>query len=463
MSRRREKHYTDEVSIRNWERKNFGAMRTAASRLRLSRGKSATLSVPADVRVGDVVPVRVARFGDSPCTDFAAVDAVVRVVGTRGVWLEDPHNPEGGYTSADFQTLSDLFDSKIYATDVEYFGGPSDLDGDSRIAVLITKEVNAMGGLLGFAFGGDLFARTDCQASNEAEIFYGAAPDPTGNFDLGPYPREQGLQDIPGTVAHEFTHIIQLSRRIAINAPSPLSVWEGEGQAVLAEEVVGHAVEARSPGQNYGGRIAFNADDPSSIDWYQYGFVQAATYFGYDGSTTRVAGAPEQCSWLAGEANGPCVQGSLIYGPTWLLLRWLSDQFGPTFPGGEKGLQKALINSPDVGYDNISTVVGVPMRTLLAQWAATLYADDRSSTLTARLTLPSWNLPDVYSGAPESARLEARARGFASFTDAFSVRAGSSAYFRVSGASVTATAIRMRNNSDGLLPSVMQVFVVRLQ
>ena len=137
---------------------------------------------------------------------------------------------------------------------------------------------------------------------------------------------------------------------------------------------------------------------------------------------------------------------------------------GPTFPGGEKGLQKALINNPASGYANISAVVGVPIKTILAQWAATLYSDDRAPALDPKLTLPSWNLFDVYDlSAVEAARLAPRSRSFTGFTDAFSVRAGSSAYFRLSGSAHPATAIRVRNGSDGPLPSIMQVFVVRLQ
>jgi hypothetical protein len=461
--KRRQKHYAREAPIRAWERQHFGAMRAAAGRLLTTQGRSGALSVPGDLQVGDVIPLRVAAFDGDACSDFATVNAAVRVIGTRGLWLEDIENPAGGFTSEDFQSLSNLFDAKIYPTDVDYFGSPSDVDGNGRIAVLITKEVNAVGGLLGFVFGGDLFGRPDCQASNEAEIFYGATPDPNGTLALGTYTREQGLHDIPSTVAHEFAHIIQFSRRIAINAPAPLVVWEGEGQAVLAEEVVGHAVEGRAPGQNLGAAIAFNGDDPTSIDWYTYGFVQAAAYFGYDGSPTRVSGAPEECSWLANEGNGPCVQSALPYGAPWLLLRWLSDQYGPSFPGGEKGLQQAFINNPASGYANISAVVGVPIKTLLGQWAATLYTDDRAPTLSTRLTLPSWNLLDVYAGAPEPAQLTARSRAFASFRDAFSVRAGSAAYVRLSGASVSPTAVRIRNGSDGQLPSIMQVFVVRLQ
>ena len=462
-----EKHLAREASIRTWERNHFGAMKRLSRWSHSRQGTAAVMPIPPDLQVGDVVPLRIANFTGDPCAQFASIDAVVRTIGTKGVWLEDVTNPIGGYGLAEFQQLSDLFDATIYATDVDYFGVPTDVDRNSRIAVVITNQVNRIGSLLGFVFSGDLFDRVSCSSSNEGEIFYGAAPDPSGTYALGTYSLAEALSDAPYVIAHEFTHIIQNSRRLANNAPSLLTVWEGEGQAVLAQEVVGHAFEEKTTGQNYGPAIAFNEDDPISIDWYSFGFSMLAGYYGFNGTSEKVPHAPEECSWLdnSDDNESPCEVGALPYGAPWALLRWLSDHFGPGFPGGEKGLHQAFINNPGTGYANIASVVGVPIRTLLSEWAAMLYADDRTPGLAARLTLPSWNLLEIYEGDAtlEAARLVPRVREFRNFTDVFNVRAGSSAYFRVSGTSRSATAIRVRNNADGRLPSIMQVFVVRLQ
>jgi hypothetical protein len=284
---------------------------------------------------------------------------------------------------------------------------------------------------------------------------------------MGEYPLAAALRDAPLIIAHEFAHIIQFSRRLFNpNIPTFLTVWEAEGQAVLAEEVVGHAFESKSPGQNYGAAIAYNRDEPTSIDWYSFGFAALAYYFGFDGTDQKVPDAPEECSWLdnSSENDSPCEVGLLPYGAPWSFLRWLSDHFGPSFPGGEKGLQRAFIDNPGAGYQNIENVVGVPIETLLAQWAAMLYADDRAPVISARLTMPSWNLFDVYDiGSLETARLAPRIRTFSNFDDAVQVRAGSTAYFRVGGSFRPAAAIRVRNHSGGTLPATMQVFVVRLQ
>ena len=461
-------HRRAEQNLRTAEQRQLGAARTMLGQRRDLR-RTPAFSIPPDIEVGDLVPVRVADLRSTNlCSDYAEIVAVAKAVGTRGVWLADNTNPAGGYTDADYQVMSTQLDNTIYPVDVDYFGAPTDVDANGRLVVVVTNEVNqfasqAGSGTLGFVFTGDLFSRSQCPSSNEGEVFYGIAPDPLGEHAFGPFSREEALAFQPSLIAHEFTHTIQVGRRILAGAPPPAR-WFAEGQATLAEEIVGHAVEGRGAGNNYGFDVAFNGDN-SPTDWYSEFFNDLVFYFGFESRDSKVAGAPEQCSWLDTPPtnDGPCHDGRAVY-LSWSLLRWLTDQYGPSFAGGPQGLHRALINNPAVGYSNIAAVVGVPMKTLLAQWAATLYTDDRVTGLEPKLTLSSWNLFNIYDqNMVESARLVPRSRGFAGFTDNFSVRAGSSAYFRVSGSSRPATALRIRNGSGGTLPDIMQVFVVRLQ
>lgn len=381
------KHYAAEARLRRMELRQFGPQLAESVRLPHAGTAQALLSIPENVGVGDIVPIRVPDIVGGDLCNFTPINAVVRVVGAKGIWLEDLDNPQGGYTSAEFQALSDKLDNPIYDTDVGYFGAPSDFDQNNHIVVVITKEVNKKEGVGGFVTLVDFILRSQCAASNEGEIFYGIAPLASN--------KAATLKDFPRLIAHEFSHIIQYSRRILLDAPF-MAGWTAEGQATLAEEIVGHAVEGRSPGQNYGFDVAFNQDDQTSQDWYRNRFFYLAFYFGFAG-TTKVANAPEQCSWLGGppEHSGPCgLEDFQYYGVSWSLLRWLSDQYGPGFPGGERGLQRALVDNQAMGYDNIANVIPAPFKTLLAQWAATLYTDDRVTGLDARLTLPSWNLFD---------------------------------------------------------------------
>jgi hypothetical protein len=245
-----------------------------------------------------------------------------------------------------------------------------------------------------------------------------------------------------------------------------MTPWTAEAQATLAEEIVGYAIEGRASGQNLGFAVAFNEDDPSSTDWFRNRFVDLFRYFGFESATSRVTGAPSECSWLDGKPRnpGPCLGGRDIYGVPWSLLRWITDRFGPSFPGGEAGLQRALINSTASGYDNLEQVLGVPINSILARWSAALYVDDRVPGADPDLTMPSWNFHEIFGeDRVESARLVPESHGFEPFGSTFRVRGGSTAYLRVSGATHASTAIRIRNTSDNPLPSDMQVFVVRLR
>ena len=215
--------------------------------------------IPPGVIVGDIVPIRFPNISLADfCINFISISTEVKHIGTRGVWLEDVANPSGGYSAADYQSLSDQLDNPIYDKDVEYFGVPTDLDGNSKIGVVITHEVNKVGDLLGFVVGTDLLPLSTCPSSNEGEVYYGIAPDPTGAAGT-PYPTATAVADAPPLIAHEFTHIIQFGRRIAASAPTFLSAWEAEGQATLAEEVVGHVYEGRSGGTDIGLLLACRA------------------------------------------------------------------------------------------------------------------------------------------------------------------------------------------------------------
>ncbi len=429
--------------------------------------------VTGPVQVGDTIPIKFPDISKDFCAVSIPIKTVVRAVGTKGIWLEDVENPTNGYTSDDFQQLSNVFDQDIYASDVAYFGAPTDVDNNGRVVIVTTKEVNKSKNVLGFVVSTDLASASDCLASNEGELYYGRAPDPDGLYESpAPYQLATARKDAQVLIAHEFTHVIQFGRRGTYPGAQVFqSVWEMEGQATLAQEVVGHDLNGRTTGQNYGASVAFPPNDSPEIAWYVPGFTDLAVYYGFKSQTESVAAAPEQCSWLdlAGNGNtGPCLSGREVYGVPWLFLRWLSDQFGPSVSGGEAGVQKALIDNTRRGYDNVENVTGVKIDTLLAQWAAALYVDDYWEPLpnpNPRLGYKSWNLHDIYSKLRPTARLTPYAYSFETFSNVVSVRGGSTAYFTMTGSSAPATAVKLRDASGQPIPpgGPMQLWIVRLQ
>jgi hypothetical protein len=126
-------------------------------------------------------------------------------------------------------------------------------------------------------------------------------------------------------------------------------------------------------------------------------------------------------------------------------------------------MHQAWIDGAPTAYPSLEALTGEEIEVLLASWAASLYLDDRVPGLDPLLTLPSWNLSDVDANVAPEARLQPRARTFTDFTQGVQVRAGSTAYFLVSGANRPSTAIRVRSPSGAFLSPTVQLWVARVR
>lgn len=475
-------HSRLEARLRDWEREHLGPRISESIPARFGAGGppvARTSQVPpvaaqigSNPAEGDTVDLRVPDLNaQNACTNFTEIQAVIQKVGTHSLWLEDVDNPSGGFDASTIQAFSDQYDDFTHPTDSAYFGAPADIDGNDRVAIVVTQEVNKLGGTLGFVFAGDLFPRsgsgTTCSSSDEGEVTYTIAPDPNGAVNDSLFFSASELQPrYPGLIAHEVTHTIQFGRRFQADLQFP-STWMLEGQATLAEEVVGHAVTGRQTGQNYGLEVAFNTDDSDATDWYRDRFVDMAVYYGFETQSSRIESAPEECSWLSNRpepwGGGPCLGSRAVYGVPSHLLRWINDHLGPDYPGGEQALQRDLTGNDAVGFDNVEEVTGESMASLLADWGAMLWTDDRVPGVPERLTDPSWNLVDIFQGLVSTARLQPESRSFIDFSDSFGVNAGSAAYYLVGGDSRPPVAMMARRPTGEALPSFMQMWVVRTQ
>lgn len=457
-----------DLRLRQWEREHLGPA-TAAARV-APPARATGMAVP---NVGDTIRFRIANFFSSPCDTIRSILTKVKVIGTAGVWVTDISNPAtDSLTTAEIQAYSDTFDTHIYPVDTRYFGTLSDIDANQHVLVVLSIAVNKLGDVAGYVFAGDLFARNQCASSNGGEIFYGEVPDPNNVSGTGARAKSDVLSFMPPLIAHEFSHDIQASRRILVGGTT-LSAWEAEGQAVLAEEVVGHSVLGNAPGQNYDAGVAFGAGQGAR--WYGSTgpggtpFKLLAIYYGWIGGTSKAAGAPEQCTLFGSVRTSTACSVFAFYGASWSLQRYLSDRFGPTYPGGEPGLNRDLIGK-NVGLSGVANIeglgLGVGFDSLFSQWGAMLYADDRVTGDPA-LRMTSWNMVDVFNAFSSDAfRLIPAERTFTTFSDSRSVRGGSNAYTRLSAAGARpALALRVRDAGDAPLGTTLkpQLWVVRLQ
>jgi len=444
---------------------------------------SAPAQVPASAQVGDTFTVNIPdiRPDVSFCQEAIPVQTVVRRVGSGSIWLEDVANPTPGLSPSDYALLGNQFDALTLPGLTSHFGAPTDIDSNGRIVIVISQQVNRFGGILGFVVASDFFPSTgsnSCPASNEGEYYYSVTPDPSGQIPEPPDGNAVRLSLdafralTPRLAAHEVTHIIQFGRRLQTpGATAFASVWELEGQAVLAEEVIGFRSLGLGPRQNLGFIVAFNTADHSPTDWFSNAFVDLALYYGFESRESRESRAPAACGWLSRDVSGPCGRVAnddrpyrrLPYGVSWSFLRWLSDHRGDRFAGGEEELHRRLVEATVAGFPALVQVLGEPVPPLLAYWAASLYTDGRlppgSDPL---LFFPSWDLRDIDSRLVPTAHLQPVERGFQAFTLEQPVAAGSTLYTRLSGSGHPGFAFRAASPGGMPLPSHMQLWVVRL-
>lgn len=461
------RHRQVETELREWERRNLDPADFLQGAP--AGGDAIRMEQLGDtIQAGDTVPMRVPDLSVSDlCGDdgYFQVTGVVKQVTSEAIVVADTANPDSvSFTDADYQEMGERLD-RLYPELTAYFGETNDIDANGRVVALFSKAVTeGRSDVLGFVFSGDLADRSDCASSDEGEIFYGRVPDST-------FTRERAKKIMPTTVQHELTHVIQLSRR-----GSFMQSRVTEAQAVIGEEISGHANSGREPYQNYGGDVAWDFDDSDTIPWYPDNFNDLAGYYGFQGrDTSQVDGAPEACGWWI-QDHSPCQGRALWYGVGWSFLRWVSDQFGPGYTGGEQQLHQDIID-PAVGsgggLEEVASVVDGDVSTMMAQWAAALYTDDRnpafepSGPADDRLKFSSWDLgpvDGVEGSVVQEAHLQPTEQPFGDWSSPLEVRSSSSGYFLLDGSGGRgATAIEALTQAGGILPSEMQLWLVRLE
>lgn len=456
-------HRRAEQQLREWESTHL----SPSNRLTHPPARSDDLQMAVTgVSEGDLVDMRILdRTGSTiSCDDYFEVTARVKEVTAEAIIVADTANPDSpSFTDGDYAEFGERLD-RLYPELTNYFGQTNDIDGNDRVVALFTEKVTEGNpNLLGFVWGGDLRDRKDCAASNEGEVFYGRVPD-------SDFSRSAGKTIMPATIQHELTHVIQFSRGASLLSRVL------EAQAQIGEEISGHANAGRSPYNNYDGSVAWDWDDSDTIQWYPDSFNDLAKYYGFQGSDNpQVDGAPEECSWWISDPS-PCQARSLWYGVGWSFMRWVSDQFGPSYPGGEQALHRDIID-PNVGsghgLNKVASTVGEDLSTMMAQWAAALYTDDRNPAFQPggsaheRLKFSSWDL-GPNDGVEGQVQVEGHLRPtllpFGDWSSLREVKSSSNAYFLLDGdGGREDTAIGVLSQSGTILPADMQIWVVRLE
>jgi len=337
------------------------ARRPASAALRASNRAAVSAAVSRAV-IPAVGSVRSFHVSNSfTVNTWATVGARLAYAGTNVLVYIDTLAPSGGFTAAQLSAFGLLFDQTMYPIDTAAFGGPSDVDGNGHVIMLMTPIVNAdspaaecqtQGFVAGFFDPGDFDGPSDPN-SNQGEIFYSIVPDTTGQFSCAHGVGEVGL-DVPGTFLHELQHLINYSQHVVVSGGSPSDSWMDEGMSITAEELGSVYYEQKCPPP------ACRTDPTQLFPDSSQGFVQDFLYDSY-----QYALLPDTATiTLSTDDEG----GFSWRGGAWLFVRWLGDQMG-------SGVYKQLERGPSNAFTDVQQVTGQTFPALFANFGLALYTD----------------------------------------------------------------------------------------
>ncbi len=424
-----------------------------------------SLNISAAVNVGEPMSLNVNV--DSACAAPIIVSATVQAVTTHAIVVSDNRNP-AGFTSADYQSIANSFDSQVWPTDTDNFGVPYATpvgnatpvrDPSGKIILFFTIAVNQLtpanqsSFVGGFFFGRDLFPKAQCGGSNETEMFYLLAPDPAGAFNNI---RSAALVKsiTVGTVAHEFQHLINAAYRFYVPGISFREFEEtflDEGLAHVAEELNFYTATGMSPRTNIDA-AGVTADPTAYRAFAQQNAVRFRDYLNN----------PDRYPPYSVLADTSLA----VRGGIWSFLRYATDRHVGN-GGSEKATWNQLVNptSDVAGLNNLQKVFGSDILTQMRDWSVANYLDDALGVaVPTAFQHPSWQTRSVETyvngtnGNPGTA-FPLKTFSLLSAQVPIDLADGGAAYLRfgvaagaVGGATVT---------SSGTLPTTFSITVVR--
>jgi len=346
---------------------------------------------------------------DDPA-NYNTITAALRYQGSTALIYADVNQPTGSFNQADYDAFGLQFDTKIFPGDTMYFGPPTDIDGNGWVIILFTPRVNELtppgtaqtGGFIsGFFLPNDLAPNSFPTTSNATEIFYAMVPDPFDEFG-NTFPKSVVAGVIPGTLAHEFEHMISFGYRfVTLGGFAPLQpTWLEEGMAHMAEDLNN-----------------FDADN----------IARANLYLADPGGVSLM------------DSDTLEQRGGIF-----LFLRYLGDQHGD-------GIYKSILQSECIGRCGVENTTGLNFFASAADYLAALYLSDRGITSEARYNFSAFDIQNDF------APLAVSARGVGAGAFNGDVRNAAGDFYEMSGLEAPATEFQVSAGGE------IRMIVVRIQ
>ena len=283
-------------------------------------------------------------------------------------------------------------------------------------------------------------------------MFYLLVPDTGGVVNNNKRSKSLVQTLTNGTVAHEYQHLINASRRLYVNGVGTAfeERWLDEGLSHIAEELGFFRAANRSPRTNIDA-TAFG--DPLFVSAYSVfainNFRRYAIYLG----------SPETQAPIGFDAGDDDLA---TRGAIWSFLRYAADHLPA---GADSQFWFNLVNSKTSGMANLTAALGSgsPPAPLLHDWAISVFLDDNSTNVDPRYLQPSWNARSVLTGGGLSTAFPLLTRTLSdNVQTSLNVVGYGVAFLRFSVANGQDALLTVTSNGQPL-PPTMQVSVVRVR
>ncbi|KYC73185.1 Ig-like domain-containing protein [Heyndrickxia coagulans] len=196
--------------------------------------KKSTKSIQANYQVGNSKSFYVQNLVTGA---YSSMSATLLYSGSHAdVWV---NNNE--ITSDEAAQLGKEFDNKIYSSDVDNFGSPSDIDQNGKVNILCYDIQDGFSGSGGYVAG--YFSPQDLynvSYSNRSEIFY------IDTYPLMGIGSSKDVSQAYSTLAHEFQHMINFNQKVFVQGLTDTDTWMDEGLSMAAEQIyTGEALQDR--------------------------------------------------------------------------------------------------------------------------------------------------------------------------------------------------------------------------
>ncbi len=346
-------------------------------------------------------------------SQYTTDTAILKYSGTHLLIYVSKNAPAGGFSDGQIAAFGNTFDLDLYTIDVATFGQPSDIDGNSRVIVLLSPIINkltkasdctTLGYIAGFFNAVDLLPAQYPGKSNGAEIFYSLVPDPNATVSCT-HTLAAVEQLTPSTFIHEFQHMISFGQHAILRGGNEEDPWLNEGLSHVAEELGSRYYENRFPPPS--GRTDPDQAFPDSSQGFISGDLYNSYHYLLNTASTDTADKASVSNW--GDGDGTLVQR----GAVWLFLRWLGDQQDSTVYG-------RLDQTDQTGVPNLVTAAGgTSFSTLFGEFSLALYVDSLPgvprTSIPPELRFTSRNLRALYGKQHE--------RNPANFSQTFPIEA----------------------------------------